>query len=66
MTEPMIASYSTGNRAVLSTWVPEDLASAIQRIARDDDRSVSAVLRRAVSSYVKAHDHQQTKESVAA
>jgi hypothetical protein len=52
---------STRERAVLGTWVPVTLAHAVHELARVNDRTVSAELRRAVRLYVEA-EHE--KESV--
>lgn len=66
MPEPIVF-YAAGSKAVLSSWVPENLAVAVQKLARANDRSVSVEVRRAVSRYVEAETQKsQTQESVTA
>jgi hypothetical protein len=36
------------DRTIIASWVPTDLADELKRHAEDEDRSVSAVVRRAL------------------
>lgn len=37
---------------VIQAWVPNEVAEEIRRIAEDEDRSVSNVVRRAITQYL--------------
>lgn len=46
--------------------VPRDLLEAFQRVAEENDRTISAELRRVMKAHVEAHEEQSTIPSQAA
>jgi predicted transcriptional regulator len=50
------------NRTVVSAWVSRDLAEAVARVAREDERTTSSVLRLALRQYAALHEVKERKE----
>jgi hypothetical protein len=56
-------SPSVEERGVVSTWLPLEQRAALERIARDEDRTLSWVVRRCVAEHLATRSEEEHDET---